>query len=60
MWSLQFPLLNEVLIVMSILFMALPSGITAMVGVKEALNVYARATVVSVCMCGAFYDLWIK
>lgn len=57
-WSPQFPLLNEVLIAVSLLFKALPSVITAMVGVKEALNVYARAILVSVCR--AFYELQMK
>lgn len=47
-WALQFPLLNEVLIVVSVLFKALPLVITAMVGVKEAQNEYTRVIVVSV------------
>lgn len=59
-WALQFPLLNEVLIVVSVLFKALPSVITAMVSVKEALNVCTRALVVSVCTCEAFYGHKIK
>lgn len=48
----------EALLVVALLSKFLPSVIAAMVGVKEALNVFARAILVSV--CGAFYKLQVK
>lgn len=43
--------------IVSLAFKALRSMTIIIVGVKKTSNVYARANMVSVCMCQAFYGL---